>query len=32
MNRRAPRWVFADPFRIRACNTSPVSALVERSG
>ena len=32
MNRRAPRWVFAEPLRIRACTISPVSARVARIG
>ena len=30
--RFAPRWVLAEPVRIRACNTSPVSARVARIG
>ena len=32
MNRPAPRWVFAEHLRIRACSTSPVSARVASSG
>ena len=32
MNRRVPRAVFAEPLRIRACSTSPVSARVANSG
>ena len=32
MKRRAPRAVLADPLRIRACRTSPVSARLARIG
>lgn len=31
-NRLVPRWVLADPLRIRACTISPVSALLAGSG
>jgi hypothetical protein len=31
-NRSAPRALFADPFRARMCNTSPVCARVARIG
>ena len=31
-NRSAPREVFADPFRARMCNTSPVSERVATIG
>ena len=32
MKRRAPRAVFADPLRMRACSTSPVSARLAKIG
>ncbi len=32
MNRTAPRWVLAAPFRILACSTPPVNARVARIG
>ena len=32
VNRCTPRWVLAEPLRIRACSTSPVSARVASSG